>query len=85
MAFTTDECRSCKAAVIWAETEAGKRMPVDAEPSADGNVRLRERDGLAPLAVVLKVAEVFGKTGLRTSHFKSCPDAADWRGKRVPA
>lgn len=85
MAYLNDECRSCKKPIIWAVTEAGKRMPVDVESSALGNVRLRERDGDVPLAVVLKPAEMFGKTGLRTSHFVTCPDAADWRRKRVPA
>lgn len=34
-------CRSCGAPIRWARTVgAGKSMPLDAEPSADGNVQL---------------------------------------------
>jgi hypothetical protein len=80
--FETTTCRSCPAPIIWAETENGKRMPVNAEPATGGNVRLRERPGQTPLAVVLKTAETFGKTGLRTSHFVTCEQASEWRQTR---
>lgn len=33
-------CRLCGAAIFWAVTPAGKRMPLDVAPSADGNVVL---------------------------------------------
>lgn len=77
--FTTEECGSCQAPIIWAMTEKAVRMPVDAQPASDGNVRLHDRGGVAPLAVVLKTHELFGKTGLRKSHFATCPDAVSWR------
>lgn len=32
-----EKCRSCGAEIYWAKTEAGKLMPVDAEPAEDGN------------------------------------------------
>ena len=31
-------CRSCGAPILWRETHAGRRMPIDPEPVADGNV-----------------------------------------------
>lgn len=36
-----DTCRSCRAAVVWVETEAtatkpGRRMPLDADPQRPG-------------------------------------------------
>jgi hypothetical protein len=74
-----DTCRSCNAPIIWAVTDRGRDMPVNAEPSADGSVQLVGREGQAPLAKVLKVADRFGKTNLRRSHFADCPDAPRWR------
>jgi hypothetical protein len=84
MTFQTSPCATCQAAVIWAETEAGKRMPVDPEPAAKGNVRLHERPDDVPLAVVLKPADLFGKTGLHLSHFVTCPDADTFRRRPRP-
>lgn len=80
-----DKCASCSAPVIWATTERLRSMPVDAEPSKDGNVQLVDRNAGPPLARVLKVAEQFGKTNLRTSHLATCPQAAKWRkdGRRA--
>lgn len=76
---TQDRCRSCQAPVIWAVTERGKDMPVNAEPSVDGTIQLVEQAGRPPLARVLKVADRFGKTDLRRSHFADCPNAPKWR------
>lgn len=83
--FTVDHCKSCDARIIWAVTERGKSMPVDADPVADevggGNVQLvPQADGRAPLAKVLSVAAQFGKTNLRLSHFATCKFAAQHRG-----
>ncbi len=36
-------CRSCNAELIWATTEKGKQIPLDAEPVENGNIRLEER------------------------------------------
>ena len=75
-------CSSCGAAVIWTTTHNGKRMPVDAEPVEDGNVRLRQEGDRV-------VAEYPGKEhpGLfddvdrarYVSHFATCPQAQSWR------
>lgn len=74
--FTTAKCRSCGASIIWAETAAGKRMPVDVEPSPAGNVALEPRPGLDPLATV---NEPLFASSLRKSHFATCPNAASHR------
>lgn len=76
--WTRDECQSCQAPIIWCLTTSAKRMPVDYEPSPEGNIALRP-GGMGPLAVVLGVAKRFGRTDLRTSHFSSCPQAGQWR------
>ncbi|MGH3476019.1 MAG: hypothetical protein ACRDQD_04190 [Nocardioidaceae bacterium] len=71
-------CRSCGAPIQWAKTAMGKAMPLDAEPSPNGNVHLH-----GDVAVVL-VADDIGRvraTGARLylSHFVTCPDAQKWR------
>lgn len=81
--YTIDSCRSCNAQIVWAVTIGGKRMPVDAMPSADGTVALLERAGMAPLATVLSVTKRFGRKDLRTSHFAHCRDAGSWRNRVV--
>jgi hypothetical protein len=83
--WPTEACRSCAAPVIWAVTEAGRPMPVDAEPAPDGTVRLEDRGGPQPLARVVPAAKRFGVTGLRKSHFATCPEAGAWRRRRAGA
>lgn len=76
--FRTEACRSCGAPVIWSSTVSGNWMPVDAEPSDDGNIELvLDRSALRPRAVVGEP-----RAGLRKSHFATCPDAGAWRTRR---
>jgi hypothetical protein len=70
-------CRSCPARIVWCVTEAGKRMPVDAEPVPNGNVELRDQ-GHQVLAVVHGQPPL-GVDRLHLSHFATCPRAADHR------
>jgi hypothetical protein len=76
--FPTENCRSCDAAIIWARTSSGSIMPVDAEPVKGANVRLRW-EGSNVQAAVVKASLAFGSTGLRLSHFVTCPKADQWR------
>lgn len=72
-------CRSCSAPVAWFVTPTGKRQPVDPVPTESGNVVV---DG--DTATVLSadaLAELDVWTPRYTSHFATCPDAADWRSK----
>ena len=77
-------CRSCQAPIIWARTERGKRMPLDAEPVCDaiaetrGLFVLRERDHAdSPLAIAAWGLE--GTEPHYRSHFATCPNAASHR------
>ncbi len=68
------QCRSCEALVIWAETASGKKMPLDAEPSEAGT--------FVYLGGKTRKANDEDKQLLRprhTSHFATCPDAAQHR------
>ena len=48
-----DRCRSCRRPILWAETEKGRRIPIDPQPVTDGNIVLHERPlHQAPLAIV---------------------------------
>lgn len=76
------QCRSCKAAVVWAATEADKAMPVDAEPREDGNIVLDFIDEQArPRARYLVDGQLSLDVGAAryVSHFVTCPDAEAWR------
>jgi len=74
----TAKCRSCKAPVYWAVTGTGGAMPVNVEPSPDGNLSLRW-NGRRILAVYVD-ANFAGPR--RKSHFASCPNAAEHRRRR---
>lgn len=92
--WSIDNCSSCGAEIVWAMTERGKRMPVDAHACEDGNLILRrEEDDPAHW-----VAEVVSKERrsliqfnittnlgpkvdirLYKSHFATCANAARHR------
>lgn len=85
-------CRSCGAGVFWAETEKGKRMPVDREPAENGNIRLLVRTewpagtelepGETKLVAVYDTQKetLLGDEEPRfVSHFATCAQARSWR------
>lgn len=77
-------CKSCGAEIIWRYNEtSGRKMPIDAEPSEDGNIMLHA-DGLAAHVVPRgTIAEVQSLgIGLHRSHFASCPQADAHRRTR---
>lgn len=78
--FPVDDCRTCNARIIWARTVNGKAIPVDADVSKAGNVRL-SWESADVKAEVIGPAHAFGQTGLRASHFVTCPNADEWRRK----
>lgn len=76
----TSRCNSCGAEIVWARSEGGRAMPLDAEPVEGGNVELLA-DGTA---IVLKKEEAasYLPGTLRKSHFATCPHAARHRKER---
>lgn len=75
------ETCSCGAAMTWAKTEAGNRIPLDPEPHPAGNVVLDERR-VATVYRLPEVAEVHAMGAPRyLSHFATCPDAEKHRTK----
>lgn len=66
-------CRSCARDIVWGMTPAGKRMPLDPDPSPDGNLWIDEG--------VIMSTKVDPPDGAPRylSHFVTCPDAKRWR------
>lgn len=82
----TEKCRSCGAAIRWAHTANGRTMPIDAEPTPDGNVTYTGRPVTNDRGVTRPGVRVEGTAPLfddgeprYTSHFATCPHADDWR------
>lgn len=83
-AFRVQHCRGarCQASIIWATTEGGKSMPVDAEPDDDkGNVELVPNPNLAmaPTAIVHAQPPLMSTVPLRLPHHATCVDVGDFR------
>lgn len=75
-------CRSCGAEIVWAITDHGRKMPLDAKPyeggSSNGLFVLLPDAERAPSAIAVPPAAYEGEE-LHTSHFATCPDAESWR------
>ena len=67
-------CKSCKAAIEWARTPSGRRIPVDLAPTADGNLVV-----INGTAYTYNYEDRALKVPRRTPHFATCPDARLWR------
>lgn len=75
-------CRSCGAEIIWARTENGKRMPLDAEATHIG-----DSSELRGLQSVTFVDGEYRCSPARpmlvyVSHFATCPNAGSHRQAR---
>ena len=77
-------CKSCNAPVRWVllrpKTGKAKAHPVDATPSASGSIRIPET---GDAYVVAEADRPLVKFPLYTSHFATCPDAAQHRRPRA--
>ena len=83
-------CRSCRAPIIWARTERGKKMPLDTPGKTPDELPngttfvLRERDHPdGPLAMAASTV-AFPDELHYLSHFATCPDRDEHRRPRVP-
>ncbi|WP_009473848.1 hypothetical protein [Rhodococcus sp. JVH1] len=78
----TEQCRSCKAPIRWARTQHGKHIPINAEPSASGNVLLDHIGGVLHAGVMRgNQLAAIRRTDrpLFLPHFVDCPNAGEWR------
>ena len=80
--WPSTRCSSCGAPIVWAVTDAGKRIPVDVATSARGNLALVSewtQGGTVLRASVVKPGDV---PLCHLSHFATCVNAALHRRPR---
>lgn len=78
-------CKSCGNEIIWRYNEtSGRRMPIDAVPTAKGNIMLHDDGQAAHVVPRGSLAEIRSLgIDLYISHFATCPQAsAHRRGRR---
>lgn len=85
------KCRDCPELVVWAFTQKGARMPLNAEPKNNGTILLMKaaeplEGKLGVLAIVLS-GPVLDRARselarLYTSHHASCPNAKNRRRRK---
>lgn len=86
------KCRSCQAPILWTlDATTGRAQPLDAEPVANGNVKLTGRTGKTREGTTVPVSRVVipqdslfdDEPPVRyLNHFVTCPDAEEWKGGR---
>ncbi len=72
-------CRSCQAEIIWAITEAGKRIPLDDEPALETPAGLFTLDSNWPGEGGPRAISAAAGARLYRSHFATCPNADQHR------
>lgn len=78
-------CNHCDAPILWLTTEAGKRMPVNAEPDpVRGNV-IRQHGIAGVLGASQARAARDGGTRLWLHHVVTCAFADHWHSTSKPA
>lgn len=74
-------CRSCQDPIFWVEwPRSGKRMPIDALPTATGDIVVIHRKSENKLFAEKFVAELHKDRKRYTSHFATCVNADQHRG-----
>ena len=73
----SDRCRTCKAPIVWAVSENGKWMPLDATPNPRGEWRLFGDAPRADYVPADRRAELADQ--LLVAHWATCPHADDHR------
>jgi hypothetical protein len=72
-------CKTCRREIVWVRFSSGKAMPLDPDPSADGNV-YQGSDGRWRAAGKADADAIRrALTPLYLAHFVTCPQAAQHR------
>ena len=73
-------CRSCGEPILWAEMPSGRMCPFDVEPTPAGEWAIDDTTPTPTAARIVK-STGSGEDGF-TSHFSTCPQAAEHRRRR---
>ncbi len=69
-------CRTCRAPIIFAVTDRGRRIPLDPVRVPDGNMEVSVADDGTLRAFVVKPGSA---PTLYKTHFATCPNSAQHR------
>jgi hypothetical protein len=82
MATPSRRCSSCGVPIVDALHEKTKKTaPIEAQPVADGNIRLDEKTRTYTVVPKAELEEARRKEILFINHFARCKDAPTWRRK----
>ena len=78
-----EPCNWCRSDIAWAWTSNGKRMPLDAVPTVNGNVYLtwdpETRSWRATVQTRYEArSQAWAEVPLHVHHAMTCPDAPQW-------
>lgn len=73
-------CRSCQAEIEFVRTSSGRAVPLDADPTPEGNVEIINGTArvLGPHTLELLTPEE--RARLRMPHHATCPQGKAWKG-----
>ena len=76
-------CRSCGAEVVWLRhAETDKLAPINVTPDPAGNVVVVAENHYVTIRPGSNDnLDEASRAALRTSHFATCPQARQWRGR----
>lgn len=78
-------CRSCRAPILWVQTEKGRMMPLDREPYTGDKpgglfvIRRTVVDGREKVLAVAVSPDSFPGEAVYQSHFATCDRPNEWR------
>jgi hypothetical protein len=77
------KCRSCKAPIVFAyHPTSGKNHPFEEDPAGVWVIENGTAKHVGKPEVQLELGAPAAATAQRfTSHFSTCPNAAEWRGR----
>lgn len=73
-------CNYCHGMIVWLQTRAGRFMPVDEQPTDNGNI-LRSGGHAGVLGKNQAAAARASGARLHLHHAVTCPHASKWQGK----
>lgn len=77
---SSGECRGCHAPILWASTEAGRLMPLDADEAGDDGTVTVERG----VAQVVPSGPTLFPVARYRPHWATCPHADRFRPETTP-
>jgi hypothetical protein len=78
-------CSACHEPIVFGQTDSGRKMPLNREPNADGNVLEIGRTGRMLAIRVLTKDELANPPAGRRfiSHFATCPEKGQFRRRNA--